>query len=118
MSRIKGADGKYSKNTRWEEKHGFDKPLTLAIGGVRRGAYLFEHLLSLDICQQTMEGMVPLPWAELQAYGAVNGLVRWEMKALRDMSRSWIKGHKEGENPFSKDPDKRIPDRGGKSRTS
>lgn len=71
------------------------------------GQYLLDALMEAGPTQPgAMGDQVPLEWADLHAYRECAGTVSevWELRALYRMSREYLAGQRQGENPLGREP--------------
>ena len=73
---------------------------------IMAGRYLVEAFHESGRVLRTMDGPMPLSWAEIDAFARQTGAISepWEARCLRSMSMAYLEGLKVGENPLGRAP--------------
>lgn len=67
--------------------------------------YIVVHFLRCgEAMLQGMGDVMPTLWSEIQAYGSIFNLSKFEMQCLREMSESYVHAKKTLDNDYSQPP--------------
>lgn len=71
--------------------------------------YLLELLFEVGPVGAGGFGVMALPWVEIKAFADATGSITepWEFRAISQMSRAYVTGLREGENPLCIPPAER-----------
>jgi len=76
---------------------------------VTSGKYLVEALQDLGTFDDTEDGPKAISWTEILAFSRATLVVTepWELQLIRDMSKAFVMGIREGKDPFGIPPTER-----------
>ena len=94
--------------TRLDAYHRANKPVPeIELGP---GSYLLEALFEVGPASEApMGGFMVIQWAEVLAYSQATGSITepWEITAMIDMSKAYLRGYAEGQSVTSIPPNER-----------